>query len=86
MTMEGADERLVALTETLVSALVDDVEALTVTSSDGEDGSLVINVTVAEDETGKVIGRQGRVIKAIRTVVRAAASQDDLSVEVEVVG
>lgn len=86
MTMNDTEERLVALTETLVSALVDDVDALAVTASDGEDGSLVINVAVADEETGKVIGRQGRVIKAIRTVVRAAASQDDRTVEVEVVG
>lgn len=76
---------IVALVETLVVALVDDKDAVSIDSeSDGDD--LRIDITVAEDETGKIIGRQGRVIKAIRTLARAAASQADLNVEVEVLG
>jgi len=84
--MAEAEERLVALTETLVVALIDDRDALSITTDENEEGTLVINISVSEEETGKVIGRQGRVIKAIRTLVRAAASQDEMSVEVEVIG
>ena len=51
-----------------------------------EDGALHIDITVADDEVGKVIGRRGRMIKAIRTLARAAASQAELSVEVEILG
>lgn len=84
--MADAAERLVSLTETLVSALIEDKDALEVTTDEDDEGTLVINISVSDEETGKVIGRQGRVIKAIRTLVRAAASQDDLPVEVEVIG
>ena len=69
----------------LVTSLVDDAEAVSVAS--GQEGSTVtVTVSVAADDIGKVIGRQGRIVKAIRTVARAAGSQSNLNVEVEVDG
>ena len=82
--MSPEQEDITTLVEELVTALVDDKDAVTVTGED-DGGTLVVNVTVAEEEMGKVIGRQGRVIKAIRTISRAAGSRTDMSVEVEVV-
>ncbi len=70
------------LVEMLVRSLVDDQESVSVQTSSDEEG-LLIEVSVNEDETGKIIGRQGRIVKAIRTLARAAA---DYSVEVEVLG
>ena len=58
---------------------------LTVEITSREDGGAVlIEISVNEEDTGKVIGRQGRVIKSIRTLARAAASRNDMRVEVEI--
>lgn len=73
------------MVESLVVPLVDDAEAVQVTSSDTEDGAVLVEVRVADEDAGKVIGRQGRVIKAIRTLCRAAGSRNDCAVEVELV-
>ena len=70
------------LVESLVRALVDDQESVSVQTSN-DDSGMIIEVSVNPEETGKVIGRQGRIIKAIRTLARAAA---DFNVEVEVLG
>lgn len=70
------------LVRSLVSQIADEPEAVEVTSSE-EEGELYIEVSVADGDIGKIIGRQGRIIKAIRTLARAAASQADLRVEVE---
>lgn len=83
--MAESHEDIVALVESLVVALVDEPETVQVVSRDGE-GALLVEITVATEDVGKVIGRQGRVIKAIRTVARAAASQAGFAVEVEVLG
>lgn len=83
--MSEEQEKIVDLVKTLVSSLVDDQDAIGIESVE-EAGALVVNITVSEDETGKVIGRQGRVIKALRTLARAAGSQNGISVEVEVLG
>lgn len=82
--MSPEQEDIVTLVRELVDSLVDDKDAVSVTGEDDR-GGVIVNVTVAEDEMGKVIGRQGRVIKAIRTIARAAGSRTDMSVEVEVV-
>lgn len=74
---------LEGLVHYLVTSLVDDVDAVKVTRR--ESGSDVIyEVTVASEDTGKVIGRQGRIIKAIRTLVKAAAAVDGSQVSVEI--
>ena len=49
------------------------------------DGELVLELRVAPEDMGKVIGKQGRIAKAIRSVVKAAASRDDKKVIVEIV-
>lgn len=75
---------LAGLVESLVRPLVDHEEDLEITST-FEDGVESIEIRVNEEDTGKIIGRQGRVIKSIRSLARAAASRNDMSVEVEII-
>ena len=56
-----------------------------ITSTDTEEGALLVEISVADEDAGKVIGRQGRVIKAIRTLCRAAGSRNGAAVEVEII-
>lgn len=70
--MPPADIR--ALVEFLVKGLVDRPEAVTVRASE-RDRMLVVEVRVAADEVGKVIGKRGRIVGAIRTLAKAAASR-----------
>ncbi len=82
--MESQAEELRCLVESVASPLVDVPDALEVTSElNGRD--LLIAIRVDADDAGKIIGRQGRVIKSIRTLARAAASRKDLSVDVELI-
>ena len=74
-----------ALVRYLVTSLVDDQESVKVTVSETED-SITFEVALNPDEVGKVIGRQGRIIKAIRTLARAAGTAGAKQVEVEVAG
>ena len=69
----------------LARALVDNPEQVSVDSYDEEDGSLVLELHVAEDDVGKVIGRNGRTINALRTVVRASSVRLGRRVLVDVV-
>jgi predicted RNA-binding protein YlqC (UPF0109 family) len=69
----------------LARALVDEPDQVSVVSYDEEDGSLVLELHVAEDDVGKVIGRNGRTINALRTVVRASAVRLGRRVLVDVV-
>jgi uncharacterized protein len=73
------------LVEFLACALVDDPEAVEVDSFEEDDGTLVFEVRVAEDDVGKVIGRSGRTVNALRTVVRAASVREGRRVLVDVV-
>lgn len=73
------------LVEYLVAALVDNPDAIAIDVTDGEATSL-IEVHVDPEDVGKVIGRHGRVIKAVRTLARACAARDDLVADVEVIG
>ncbi len=70
--------------EIIAKALVDDDAAVTVTEVEGEE-STVLELRVADGDMGKVIGKQGRIAKAIRTVVKAAASRENKRVVVEIV-
>jgi predicted RNA-binding protein YlqC (UPF0109 family) len=72
------------LVEFLVRELVDEPDAVEVTETP-DDRGMRYEVKVAPDDMGKVIGRGGRTAKAIRTVVRAAASRQDMSVMVDIV-
>ena len=72
------------LVEYLAKSLVDNPDAVTVNEVDGEQ-SLILELKVAPDDMGKVIGKQGRIAKAIRTVVKAAAVKEHKRVIVEII-
>jgi len=74
-----------ALLEYLVTSLVDDPESVKIERSDAG-SSISYQISVHPDDVGKVIGRQGRIIKAIRTVMRAAGSVNGEQVDVDVLG
>ena len=78
-------DKVADLVEYIVCGLVDDEDAVSLDVTDGEDGSL-IEVSCAEEDAGRVIGRRGRTIKAIRTLARALGQRVGTSVEVEVLG
>jgi len=71
------------LLEFLVRALVEDPEAVEVEELE-EDGDLIYEISVAEDDLGRVIGKGGRVANAIRTVAKAAAVKLDRRVVVDI--
>jgi predicted RNA-binding protein YlqC (UPF0109 family) len=71
------------LIEFLVKALVEDPGAVVVEELE-EDGDLIYEVTVAEDDLGRVIGKGGRVANAIRTIAKAAAVRIDRRVIVDI--
>ncbi len=76
---------LAGLVRTLVEPIVEYVDDLEINESVSEDGDILIEMRVNEEDAGKVIGRQGRVIKAIRTLTRAAATRSDQHVDVELI-
>jgi uncharacterized protein len=69
----------------LVRALVDEPDAVEVEQFEEDDGTLVLELSVAEDDYGKVIGRGGRTAQALRAVVKAAAVKDNRRVLVDIV-
>ena len=71
------------LVEVIASALVDSPEDVVVTETEDEK-QIVLNLTVAPEDMGKVIGKQGRIAKAIRIVVRAAGSKGDKKIMVDI--
>jgi predicted RNA-binding protein YlqC (UPF0109 family) len=71
------------LLEFLVKALVEDPTAVSVEELE-EDGDLVYEITVADDDLGRVIGKGGRVANAIRTIAKAAAVRLDRRVIVDI--
>jgi uncharacterized protein len=73
------------LLEFLARALVDRPEEVSVEGFDEDDGTIVLELRVADDDVGKVIGRGGRTVSSLRTVMRAVASRRDERVMVDVV-
>ena len=71
------------LVEVIAKALVDNPDEVVVTESEKEE-EIVIELKVAPTDMGKVIGKQGRIAKAIRTVMRAAANRQNAKVAVEI--
>ena len=71
------------LVEVIAKALVDHPEDVVVTQTE-TDKTVMIELKVAQEDMGKVIGKQGRIAKAIRTVVKSAASKDERNVIVEI--
>ncbi len=72
------------LVEVVAKALVDHPEEVVVTEK-VEGKNITVELHVAADDMGKVIGKQGRIAKAIRTVVKAASIRDNTRVDVEIV-
>lgn len=72
------------LVEIIAKHLVDNPDEVKVKESEGE-RSIIIELSVAQEDMGKVIGKQGRIAKAIRTVVKSAAAKIDKKVIVEII-
>lgn len=73
------------LLEYLAAGLVDDPEQVSVEQFDDEDGALLLELAVGPDDYGKVIGRAGRTVGALRIVLKAAGARDGRRVVVDVV-
>lgn len=71
------------LVEIIAKSLVDHPEEVVVTETETEK-AILVELKVASDDMGKVIGKQGRIAKSIRTVVKAAATKDDKKVVVDI--
>lgn len=71
------------LLETVAKALVDYPEEVSVNEVEGEK-SIILELKVAKDDMGKVIGKQGRIAKAIRTLIKAAAVKENKRASVEI--
>lgn len=83
--VEASDElapTAVAVLTHIVKSLVDDADAVSV-EVDESGRRPTLNVRVGEGELGRVIGRRGRTASSIRTVTRAAASKDDVEIDIE---
>ena len=73
------------LLKVIAEGLVENPAAVEVTEdAPAEDGTVVLHLHAAEDDMGRVIGKQGRIAKALRTLMRAAATRQDLRVTVEI--
>jgi len=70
----------------LARRLVDEPDAVRVEQVEGDDGALVLRLHVAEADVGKVIGRQGRIARALRTVVRAGGPNAGRRLQLDIVG
>jgi predicted RNA-binding protein YlqC (UPF0109 family) len=73
------------LLEELARRLVDEPEQVSVEQFEEDDGTIVLELAVADDDYGKVIGRGGRTANALRTVVKAAAVKENRRVLVDIV-
>lgn len=73
------------LLKTIAMGLVDEPDAVSVTMDESDErGNVVYHLHVAESDMGRVIGKQGRIAKAIRTVMKARATKDGIRVQVEI--
>ena len=82
---EGGAPNAVAVLEYLVKQVVDNPDAVSVSTSEGRRGNLQLDVRVGDGDMGRVIGKRGRIAQSIRTVVRAAAVKDEVAVDIEFV-
>jgi uncharacterized protein len=85
MSEDTPDEIPRQLLEYLVEGLVDEPEGVSVEQFEEDDGTIVLELCVAEGDYGKVIGRGGRTAHALRTVVKAAATGTGRRVLVDIV-
>lgn len=72
------------LLKAIASGLVEKPEEIVISSEEAENGATIYHLHVAEDDMGRVIGKQGRIAKAIRVVMRAAATRNDQKIMVEI--
>lgn len=69
---------LVALTETIIKKIVSDPESVSIKEFDAEEENTIqIEVLISNDDMGKVIGKNGKIINSIRTIVQASSSLED---------
>lgn len=68
----------------MAKAIVEKPDSVSVTESAGEDGEILLILSVDPDDMGKVIGRHGRIAKALRTIMKAAATSVEQKVTVEI--
>ncbi len=68
--------------ELIISSLVNDKEAISINEIDGEK-SVIFEVKVAESDMGKVIGKEGRIAKAIRTIMKSLAAKEEKRITIE---
>ena len=80
-----ANEVLRELLEYLAEGLVDDPDAVSVEQFEEDDGTLVLELSVGDDDYGKIIGRGGRTAQALRTVLRASADAQGHRVLLDIV-
>ena len=69
----------------VVKQVVDNPDAVSVSTTEGRRGGLQLDVRVGDGDMGRVIGKRGRIAQSIRTVVRAAAVKDETTVDIEFV-
>ena len=72
------------IVEIIAKSLVDNTSAVVINDKE-EDNVVIYELHVATEDMGKVIGKQGRIAKALRTVVKAAATREDKKVNVEII-
>ncbi len=72
------------LLNVIVKNLVEDVDAIKITERT-ENDVIILELSVSDDDVGKVIGKQGKIAKAIRTVVKSAASYENKKVVVKII-
>ena len=73
------------LLETIVKSLVEKPDEVQITENHGE-YSMLIELRVSQDDMGKVIGKQGRIARAIRTILKAASVKENKKVTLEIIG
>ena len=83
--MADLTEDLAGLTDAIVRPLIDEPDALDIAAAETEDGSIMVEIRVAADDAGKVIGRQGRIAKEIRTLIRSYAQRTGVKASVDIV-
>ncbi len=81
--MATLSKDITGLVDTVVRPLLEFEDELSIDATEDEDGTIYLELHVNEADAGKVIGRQGRIIKSIRTLARACAAREGVRVEVE---
>lgn len=72
------------LVEYIAKSLVNDPDAVVVTEETNEEGELVLKLSVADEDKGRVIGKQGRIAQAIRTLIRVKAAKAGIKASLEI--